>query len=83
MIRALLTRSTLPLFVFRILADDPYGAFALDDLAFVTHRLHGSSNLHLLLLSIAAQKYINVSSLCADYRVRPKSPRPLKCVVTV
>ena len=51
MIRAITARSTLPLFVFRILADDPDNAFALDDFALVTHRLHGSSNFHLLLLS--------------------------------
>ena len=51
MIRAITARSTLPLFVFRILADDPDDTFALDDFAFVANRLHGSSNFHLLLLS--------------------------------
>ena len=55
MIRALPARSTLPLFVFRILADDPDDAFALDNLALIAHRLHGSSNLHLLLLSTVMQ----------------------------
>ena len=45
MIRA--NSSALPLFVLRILADDPDNAFALDDFALVAHRLHGSSNLHL------------------------------------
>lgn len=49
--KELFTRSTLPLFVFRILADDPDNAFALDDFALVANRLHGSSNFHLLLLS--------------------------------
>jgi hypothetical protein len=37
--------------VFRILADDPDDTFALDDFALIAHRLHGSSNFHLLLLS--------------------------------
>ena len=83
MIRALQARSTLPLFVFRILADDPYDAFALDDFALVANRLYGSSNLHLLLLSFEANQNIPDDIFCACDRVRPKSPRPLKCVVTV
>ena len=46
-----LARSTLPLFVFRILADDPDDTLALNDLALIAHGLDWSSNLHLLLLS--------------------------------
>ena len=37
--KELFTRSTLPLFVFRILADDPDDTLALNDLALIAHGL--------------------------------------------
>jgi hypothetical protein len=40
---------TLTLFVFRVLADDHYTAFAFDNLAFFTNRLNGRSYFHLKL----------------------------------
>src|SRR6185437_14613425 len=38
---------SLPLFVFRVNANDPHHAFAMDHLAFVTDFLDGSSYFHL------------------------------------
>ena len=32
--------------MLRVLADNPYHALALDDLALLAHRLHGCSNFH-------------------------------------
>jgi len=40
---------SLPLFMFRVGADDPYHALAMDHLAFITHLFDRSSNFHLFL----------------------------------
>lgn len=39
-------KSTLSLFMFRILTDDSNDAFSLNDFAFLANRLHRRSNLH-------------------------------------
>ena len=49
MIRA--NSSALPLFVLRILADDPDNTLALNDFALIANRLYRSSYFHSLLLS--------------------------------
>lgn len=41
--------STLALFMLRVLANNHDSAVALDDLAFLAHRLHGRSDFHMLL----------------------------------
>ena len=40
--------------MLRVLADNPYHALALDDLALLAHRLNGCSNLHSLLILLPA-----------------------------
>ncbi len=45
---------TLSLFMFRILADDPDYAFALNDFALFAHRLYGCSYLHAALSFLQA-----------------------------
>src|ERR1700691_2776200 len=37
---------SLPLLMFRVYADDPHHAFAMDHLAFVANLLNGRSNFH-------------------------------------
>jgi hypothetical protein len=43
---SLIAGSSLPLFVFRVNANHPHHALAVDDLALVTNLLYRRSNLH-------------------------------------
>src|SRR3954465_14724618 len=80
-IRAMLS---LPLFVFRVLADHPHHAFAVDDLALIANLLYRRSDFHK-----TVSRFVFLKTICSDKQcvratghtviTRPRPCHPAGC----